>query len=434
MDALTIRLKSVIREKLSDADVFGLIFDGWSDGASHHILAVFCQCPFGTYLLGHRQLLTITNQGANNIAHTIRSIIAEYDLNLDNLAYVVSDNTNVNPAVAETLHVPLIGCASHKFNLAVKRYIKHNFQSVVDKVAAMCIEMRKSNNAGQLNKFTSLKALGYNETRWSSVYTMIARYKEIHQFITAENFPSLVKKMLSPSENSEVDQFLVNLIKFESITRELQRENLTVLEARCLFNRVMQDYPEMSYYLSQNASIIHDKDFDNALVAIMDATEHNLSVKQVQLVKQFEKPISDISENDDSGNNTTESYAKDILNSAKKAKVDGTHNYIDMSFINPTSNIVERLFSQSKLYFNDKRKRMKTTRLEDTLFLHYHKELWTSKDIANIDMNANISLQEIDDSDLESICSEKNDCDITIIDDYSNQNIASTTSSSSSNI
>jgi hypothetical protein len=42
----------------------------------------------------------------------------------------------VNQSIAQTMEVPLIGCASHKFNLAVQRWIKGQpeLQEIIAKV------------------------------------------------------------------------------------------------------------------------------------------------------------------------------------------------------------------------------------------------------------------------------------------------------------
>jgi hypothetical protein len=41
----------------------------------------------------------------------------------EDILFLVADNTNTNPATADLLDVPFIGCASHKFNLAVQKYL-----------------------------------------------------------------------------------------------------------------------------------------------------------------------------------------------------------------------------------------------------------------------------------------------------------------------
>jgi len=52
-----------------------------------------------------------------------------------------------------------------------------------------------------------------------------------------------------------------------------------------------------------------------------------------------------------------------------------------MSHISPTSNIVERLFSNAKLIMTDQRRCMDPTTLETILMLKLNKDLWDARDI-----------------------------------------------------
>ena len=51
--------------------------------------------------------------------------------------------------------------------------------------------------------------------------------------------------------------------------------------------------------------------------------------------------------------------------------------YRSVNHILPTSNIVERLFSQAKFIMSDSRKHMDPEHLDQLLFLKYNKSLWT---------------------------------------------------------
>ena len=42
----------------------------------------------------------------------------------DSIACIVGDNCNVNKALADRLGLPLVGCAAHRFNLAVQKYLE----------------------------------------------------------------------------------------------------------------------------------------------------------------------------------------------------------------------------------------------------------------------------------------------------------------------
>ena len=50
------------------------------------------------------------------------------------IIYLVQDNCSVNKKLSRNLGIPLVGCNSHKLNLAVQMYLDLNFAD--DNVAA----------------------------------------------------------------------------------------------------------------------------------------------------------------------------------------------------------------------------------------------------------------------------------------------------------
>jgi hypothetical protein len=47
---------------------------------------------------------------------------------MDNILCLVGDSSSVNKSMPQILDIPLIGCASHKFNLAVQEWIANQPQ------------------------------------------------------------------------------------------------------------------------------------------------------------------------------------------------------------------------------------------------------------------------------------------------------------------
>ena len=79
-------------------------------------------------------------------------------------------------------------------------------------------------------------------------------------------------------------------------------------------------------------------------------------------------------------------YATAILRARKKPRI--MREYSNLDWIPPTSNIVERLFSLTRLTFTDYRKATLPENLESTLYLKDNGDLWDIQTIANI-MNNN---------------------------------------------
>ena len=132
-------LQSYVREAIIK-DIhppFAEMFDGWTDCRIHYV-AVFVtyvdKC--GDY---KEVLLAIRPVGVGDF--TVKTMlqflkfqVEQYNLNLHDVAALFGDNCSTNQAianqlteevihVAEDLNVPLLGCCSHKLNLAVNLWL-----------------------------------------------------------------------------------------------------------------------------------------------------------------------------------------------------------------------------------------------------------------------------------------------------------------------
>ena len=66
------------------------------------------------YLLAFSPLVDKEDFSAEAHANFIKSVLAKYKKDLQNVACIVGDNCNTNKATAKLLGVPLVGCASHR--------------------------------------------------------------------------------------------------------------------------------------------------------------------------------------------------------------------------------------------------------------------------------------------------------------------------------
>ena len=57
----------------------------------------------------------------------LRNILSNYGRSLEDVAFLVCDNCGVNRRVSKNLGVPMIGCASRRLDLAVKKYIEKSW-------------------------------------------------------------------------------------------------------------------------------------------------------------------------------------------------------------------------------------------------------------------------------------------------------------------
>ncbi|KAG3107472.1 hypothetical protein PI125_g12705 [Phytophthora idaei] len=136
-------------------DQFWLIIDGWTH-ASEHYLAVF-----GCYMVGSTPsypLLAMTpllnEPGDDHSAEMHRVFLQEmlrrdYGKDIGMCAFIVGDNCSVNRRLAGLLHVPLVGWASHRLNLAMEGILEESSQDL-DSVQALVIKLRSMNQAAKL--------------------------------------------------------------------------------------------------------------------------------------------------------------------------------------------------------------------------------------------------------------------------------------------
>ena len=188
---------------------------------------------------------------------------------------------------------PLIGCASHRFALAVQDYIKGN-QSVINKIQQLMVKLRGVKLSAKLRQHTNLRHVLFNATRWSSVFDMICRYREIKSILQEEmqSEANIVDLLLSPKENSEVDCLFSELKDLNSVSVALQKEKLDMSTARLLIDETAKKFPKLdpeNKYLGKNARIVKNKHFETGIVKILDGKENELSLTEILQCKRLKK-------------------------------------------------------------------------------------------------------------------------------------------------
>ncbi|ETI44449.1 hypothetical protein L917_18251 [Phytophthora nicotianae] len=74
---------------------------------------------------------------------------------------------------------PMIGRASHRFNLAVQALTRED-DDILDKVHALMVKLNTIKNRHHLREADALMPVYRNTTRWSSTFPMIDRYFRIY--------------------------------------------------------------------------------------------------------------------------------------------------------------------------------------------------------------------------------------------------------------
>ena len=146
-----------VEKKISEAmpDKFGLILDGWTHG-SEHFLAVFAvyeveskpQYP----LLSMAPLVNEPEDDHSAATHRVfleNMLERDFGKSLDDCLFVVGDNCSVNRRLATLMGVPLVGCASHRLNLAVQEYMREHEDNLAV-IQALMVKLKTLRQSAKL--------------------------------------------------------------------------------------------------------------------------------------------------------------------------------------------------------------------------------------------------------------------------------------------
>uniref|UniRef100_H3H9K3 HAT C-terminal dimerisation domain-containing protein n=1 Tax=Phytophthora ramorum TaxID=164328 RepID=H3H9K3_PHYRM len=236
----------------------------------------------------------------------------------------IEESSQEAERIATLLELPLVGCASHRYNLAVNRYLTA-YETELAALNHLMVQLRHCNHSAELANFTDLVPIKRNMTRWSSTFEMVLRYKRIRDVI----------------------------------------------------RQVADDYPVMVNHLGLGAKIVHTPVNEAALVKIGNGRKLNASeARSVQrFVVEPEASAGKRKERSD------DNYASDILQGRKQPRnaCATSISYDPLTkVVPPTSNTVERLFSQCKLLLTPQRTCMLPANFEMLAFLRANRDLWNA--------------------------------------------------------
>jgi hypothetical protein len=125
----------------------------------------------------------------------------------------------------------------------------------------------------------------------------------------------------------------------------------------------------MKKYLSANAAIINNSPFERALAKLQSGRKLT-PVESAASARLLAPTVEMTTPSEVDG----ESFAQQAFKRRRLARPKDL--FIDTEFVPPTSNICERLFSQSKLIFTDQWRALKPATLEMLVFLRANRNLW----------------------------------------------------------
>ncbi|KAF0735380.1 hypothetical protein AaE_009084 [Aphanomyces astaci] len=190
-----------------------------------------------------------------------------YGRTLNSVTFLVGDNCSVNQCMARMMGVPMVGCASHRLNLAVRQFLDKQ-EATLDTIHAVMLRCRTVKNRAALRELTPLAPKLQNDTRWSSTFAMEQRFFAIKDELAC--IADLRSIFPSPGQIDKMQDLLAALEVIQGFTITLQRHDLAMNEARALLDTLVERFSGMASYLSPHASIVSNATFENAVVKVLD--------------------------------------------------------------------------------------------------------------------------------------------------------------------
>ncbi|KAE8973201.1 hypothetical protein PR001_g26384 [Phytophthora rubi] len=347
---------------------FGVVFDDCTF-KSEQFVGVFAVFEHDnraeTVLLAMAPLVDdeVEDRTAESHVAFLSTILGFFNRTTNDIIFVVGDNCSTNGKVSKLLGVPLVGCASHRLNLAVTVFMgKHEHE--LEKVQLLMRKLRTLNAAAKLRKYTSLRPALRQDTRWSSTFKMVARFFELQEFLEADD--GLCELLPSRREVKKLDTLLKQLKDFESASQMLQHQDgVTLSDVRDIFDELIATYPGVSSHLAADADIVKNPEFEDACVAALRSGPEELTAKQRRLLEPVAVRTSGTAAGDILPKKM--SFADRAMKKRKLARKQQA-TFPAVKFIPPTSNCVERFFSRAKHTLSHHRHGILPVNLEAVLF------------------------------------------------------------------
>jgi hypothetical protein len=135
--------------------------------------------------------------------------------------------------------------------------------------------------AAKLRQLTKYACVKENNTRWSSTFNMVNRYFKIQPQLNA--IVELLTLLPTPVEVDALLRGFRSLTKFDAITVMLQREAITLVEVRNVFNIIVADYPDMRHHIGDDSHLVVYPAFENAVLSILCPLQQNAVANLLRL-------------------------------------------------------------------------------------------------------------------------------------------------------
>ncbi|POM62988.1 hypothetical protein PHPALM_27785 [Phytophthora palmivora] len=349
MDSLTRVVERSIAAELPDR--FGLLFDGWTH-AYEHFVAVFACYEIDGVLkppLLAPLLETLDDDDLSARGHMeflANMLPRDFGKQFSQCLFLVADNCAVNSLLATLMGVPLVGCASHRLNLAVQADMVE-FGPDLYLVQSLMLKLRTISQSAKLRIKTGLRPVIRQDTRWGSTFAMVSRYLQLLEHLDKND--DALEDLLPPAASTKrLRGLMKDLKKVESVAKALQCSEITMLDVRVWFDGLLSIKPHYERYIGPRAAIVHSPDFEAACVRVLGGQTSRLTRGENAALQPFCSPIA---EEQNSSNESSDGEEISFVEQLQKRRClqAKEQQYEFLSSIHPTSNVAERFFSTARI-------------------------------------------------------------------------------------
>jgi hypothetical protein len=387
---------------------FGLVFDSWTCNSEHYTAIFITWTDKNNNVQMYNLCCGVQDEPETDDLVFTAEAMGDYffdeleivGLNLfEHIDFICGDNCAVNKrfatlitnrilrdqGAASSWSVPLVGCASHRLNLARQDFYSSPVNApAIAKVDQLMTKLRTLKNSSKLRKLTALRAENQNSTRWTSVNAALAKFKKLEPHLPNGGFDADTLQFIPTAlESNHISTILASDMSFASASRALQRggdNQLEMTHVRSMFDKLIREHPGSESKLSATAEVVHSSDFESAVCKVQALDEKLLLPNEKKALKRFLKSENEADNEPDSDaeEEADRDWAQDIIDNAdaRKRRKLFVSKYRSLKHISPTSNVCERIFSRAKLVMRPHRKHMSPFHLEMLIFLRCNKGLW----------------------------------------------------------
>ena len=393
---------------------------------------------------GHEDEAVDFGFAAEDVGDVLFDVLAVFDKSFAALLFLSGDNASVNVRLSDLITrnlresgvekiVPLIGCASHRLNLAVKAYIKANYKELMEEVHALMADLRTMKNRYKLRVHTKVRPEIENDTRWMSSLPMLTSFDKLYPILQKCGLkPKTLELIPSAAKKYQLDELRNLLLQINEVNLELQKSDsikINLAYIRDLFDGLIELCPSLASHLAKDAAVVANPSFESGIVKIQNQKENRLTESEKRACERFLRPVQtgdDLNDDSEDAPRAEVSFVERIRSAREEQenkRIRTSSKYVDTRFASGTSNICEQLFSKAKHIMTPTRRRMDPSTLEGILLLKINSDLWDAELVQEILDDEEAERKNKTPTSLESISSAGGS--IESVDDENDSDVSS---------